>query len=115
MSDIVPSAEHPVHRSGGSFTRPRSTNVRSGALPHTRHLKNAILRSGITPEHRVTIPRTATILSMSDGFKSRIARVSLRLNVRTWIRANVSSPGGNTRSAKCSFATWSNSGIISCG
>mmetsp|Transcript_1488 Transcript_1488/g.6218 ORF Transcript_1488/g.6218 Transcript_1488/m.6218 type:complete len:229 (-) Transcript_1488:659-1345(-) len=103
------------HLSGGSFTRPRSTNVKSGASPHTRHLKYAIFRSGITDEHRVTMPRTATSLSMSLGFKSRIARVSFKLNVRTCTRVKSSSPGGSTRSAKCSFATWSNKGTISCG
>ena len=117
ISVAVPSASQPGHFIGGSFTRPRSTYVISGGdAPHDEHLKNAIFKSGMMALHRVTIPRTATSLSMSLGFKSRIGFVSCKLYVLTWNLWNSSSsPSGKMRSTKCSLATTSKMGIISCG
>ena len=54
-----------------------------GVLPAHQALEERHLEIGNTALHRVTIPRTATILSMSDGLRFRMARVSRRLNVRT--------------------------------
>ena len=114
----VPTALQLWHRSGGSFTRPRSTSATGGWNWHALHLKYVAFKSGITALHLVTIPRTATNLSMSLGFKSRMARVSLRLNVLTCIPPTSSagiSSAGNTRCMKYSVHTASMSGIISCG
>ena len=82
----VPGFPHSVHLSGGSLTRPRSTCTCSGENPHIKHLKNASLRSGMMGVHLVTMPRTHTILSMSEGFKSRIGFASIMLYGRTMIR-----------------------------
>ena len=80
MSVIVPWLRHSKHFKGGSLTRPRLTTTISGEAPQVKHLKYAPFNSGMTAEHRVTMPLTATILSISDGFKSLIACFSSKLN-----------------------------------
>mmetsp|Transcript_12858 Transcript_12858/g.24431 ORF Transcript_12858/g.24431 Transcript_12858/m.24431 type:complete len:207 (-) Transcript_12858:814-1434(-) len=100
----------------GSRMRPRSRYCKAVACPHARQRKSAAFRSGSTPLHRVTMPLTLTIWSMSEGFRSRICLLASRLYVRTWMRLGSSSLScAALMAAASSLMTMSRMGITSCG